>query len=156
MSDGLFVHLLADRPDLVAALAAAYERQWPDWYRPGHASAADDLRARRGRDGLPLGLVAVQGDMPVGACALVAEAGPIESDDLPWLGGLWVDPGRRRRGIAEMLVGRALTEAARLGFPKLHASTQGAAPLFHALGWRLRETRHPVGGPLAIFERSTV
>jgi len=150
------VLLLADRPDLVGALAAAYEREWPGWYgRPGH-SAETDLMARLQRDGLPLGLVAVEAGRAVGACALKIDGGPIETDEVPWLGALWVDPACRRRGIATRLIERAVVEARRLGFATLHASTHEAMPLFHALGWRLRETRELADGALAVFTAATV
>lgn len=145
------VLLLADRPDLVGALAAAYEREWPGWYCQQGNSAEGDLRARLRRDGLPLGLVAVEAGRAVGACALKTDGGPIETNDLPWLGALWVDPECRRRGIATKLIDRALIEAARLGFATVHASTHEAMPLFHALGWKLRASR-----PLAIFDRTTI
>jgi len=145
------VLLLADRSDLVGNLAAAYEREWPGWYgRPGNSAAAD-LVARLRRDGLPLGLVVVEAGRAVGACALKTDGGPLEAGDLPWLGALWVDPARRRRGIARKLIERALVEAARLGFATLHASTREAMPLFHALGWQLCETRDLADGPLAVF-----
>jgi GNAT superfamily N-acetyltransferase len=149
------VHLLADRPDLVGELAGAYEREWPGWYGRAGNSAVVDLTARLRRDGLPLGLVAIGAGVPVGACALVTTAGPIVTDQLPWLGALWVDPAHRRHGIATRLIGRALGEAARQGYATLHATTREAAPLFHALGWRLRETLQLAEGPLAIFDRTT-
>jgi GNAT superfamily N-acetyltransferase len=149
------VHLLADRPDLVGALARAYEREWPGWYGRAGNSAVVDLTARLRRDGLPLGLVAIGAGISVGACALVTTAGPIETDELPWLGALWVDPAHRRRGIATLLIERAVVEAARQGYATLHATTRDAAALFHALGWRLRETRQLTEGPLAVFDRTT-
>jgi GNAT superfamily N-acetyltransferase len=149
------VQLLIDRPDIIDTLAGAYEREWPGWYgRAGNAALAD-LTARCRRNGLPLGLVAIAADKPVGACALVTTAGPIETDELPWLGALWVDPAQRRRGIATLLIERASVEAARQGYARLQATTHGAAPLFHALGWRLREMRELKDGPLAIFDRPT-
>lgn len=149
------VHLLADWPDLVGELAGAYEREWSGWYGRSGNSAIADLTARCRRDGLPLGLVAVAAGKPVGACALVTTAGPIETDELPWLGALWVDPAQRRRGIATLLIERAAVEAARQRYASLQATTREAAALFHALGWRLRETRELRDGPLAIFDRPT-
>lgn len=149
------VHLLVDRPEAIDALSGAYEREWPAWYGRAGNSAIADLMARCRRNGLPLGLVAIEGGIAVGACALVTTAGPIETDELPWLGALWVDPAQRRRGIATRLIERAVVEAARQGYAKLQATTHEAAPLFHALGWRLRETRRLKDGPLAIFDRPT-
>lgn len=66
------VYLLADRPDLVDALATAYEAEWPGWYgRPGN-SARTDLAERLRRDGLPLGLVAIEAGRAVGASGWTA------------------------------------------------------------------------------------
>jgi len=149
------IHLLADRPDLVGALAEAYEREWPGWYRQAGNSATADLTERLRRDGLPLGLVAIEAESAVGACALVTTAGPIETNELPWLGALWVDPARRRRGIATALIERASVESIQQGFKTLYATTHQAMPLFRALGWRQRETRQTADGPLAVLERAT-
>jgi predicted N-acetyltransferase YhbS len=146
------IRLLADRPDLVAPLADAYEREWPGWYCRGQASASADLQARVRREGLPLGLVALEDEVPVAACALVTTGGPIESTLLPWLGGLLVLPEWRRRGIASLLIDRAVIEARRQGHAMLYASTHHGAPLFHRLGWRRRETYRTADGPLDIFE----
>ena len=46
--------LLADRPDLIPALAAAYRAEWPEWYgRGGLGDAEADLNERARRSGLP-------------------------------------------------------------------------------------------------------
>jgi hypothetical protein len=60
------IGLLADHPELLASLAAAYEREWPDWYGV-HGDAMTDLRERSRRTGLPVGFAAFERDSVVGA-----------------------------------------------------------------------------------------
>ena len=95
---------LVDRPDLLPALARAYEAEWPVWYGPKGRDPVADLTERLRRDGLPLALVAVGGDEPVGAVALAARSIASHAHLSPWLIGLWVAPERRRMGLGARLV----------------------------------------------------
>jgi predicted N-acetyltransferase YhbS len=143
---------LADWPQLIEALAADYERQWGDWYGAGKASARDDLRERARRAGLPLGFVALEAGAAIGACALVSQSGRHASDLGPGVGGLWVTPEMRRRGIVSALVARASEEAAAQGHERLYAATHEMDSLFLRLGWQLREVLMVKGKDLSVFE----
>lgn len=149
------VDLLATRPELLRPLARAYEREWPDWYLSGGASAEADLKQRSNADALPLGLVAHVGGAPVGACALTHKAGPIETELTPWLGGLWVDAEWRRQGIASAIVRRAAVEARRLGYERVYALTVNAEGLMRRLGWREIDRVDAEGQTWAILLRET-
>ena len=139
---------LADRPHLLPQLARGYEAEWPDWYGPaGPGDAAADLTERLRTDRLPIGLVAVEGDTPVGAVALAELSIASHAHLSPWLIGLWVEPRRRRKGLGVRLVSAAVDTARELGVPRLHAATATAASLFERGGWTLigagRDERHP-------------
>lgn len=125
--------LLADRPDAIEALARGYETEWPDWY--GRASATGDLAERSRHTGLPLGVVAFCGGRAIGTCALTAQSGPEPSPLTPWIGGLWVAPDARRRGVASALVAYATDKAREQGFGAVHALTAEAEEVFRRLGW---------------------
>lgn len=138
---------LVDRPNLLPALAVGYQAEWPRWYGPkGPADAVADLTARLRKDGLPLGLVAVDGDTPVGAVALAERSIDSHRHLAPWLVGLWVEPQRRGKGVGALLVRAAAGEAQRLGITRLYAGTATAVSLFKREGWRLiaqgRDNRH--------------
>ena len=149
------VDLLAERPELLLPLARAYEREWPEWYLAGGASAEADLRQRSNTGTLPLGLVAHVDGAPVGACALTREAGPIETELTPWLGGLWVHSEWRRKGIASAMVRRAASEARRLGYDRVYTLTVNAEGLMRRLGWREIDRANAEGQSWAILLRET-
>ena len=100
-------------------LVALMEGEWPDWYNPRGASARADLSERAQRNGLPLGLVALDDGMAVGTCALTMSSGGLVTERSPWLGGLLVHPAYRRRGIGGQLLERARSEARRFGYKTL-------------------------------------
>jgi len=127
---------LADRPELIDQLVAAYESCWPGWYGPGgRGDARADLGARAGAGRLPLGLVACEAGLAVGACALAGESMSRSGAFGAWLVGLWTAPAHRRRGIAAGLLAAAVREARALRIGELRAGTSEAARLFERAGW---------------------
>ena len=148
------VHL-ADRPELAETLADALTLEWPEWYgRIGREAAVAEMRERAQRDAIPLGLVALEDGQLVGTAALNPSSIPTHPHLTPWLGGLWVAPAARGRGLGEALVGACRAEAARLGFERLYAATATARSLFLRDGWEEMETvtldAHP-GELIAVF-----
>ena len=139
--------LLIDHPEAIAPLVALFETEWADWYNPQGASARTDLSERARRGGLPLGIVALRDGVVLGTCALTMTSGGLVTERSPWLGGLLVEPGQRRQGVAAALLGRARVEARRLGHGKLFALTAHAVGLFESQGWTMIDTI-PVGGEL--------
>ncbi|BCH28893.1 hypothetical protein MesoLjLc_08230 [Mesorhizobium sp. L-8-10] len=53
----------------------------------------------------------------------------------PWVGGLWVAPDARRRGVASALVAYAAEKAREQRFRAVHALTAEAEVVFRRLGW---------------------
>lgn len=147
--------LLADHEWTIDALVRLMEGQWSGWYRPGGASARDDLVARLHRDQLPLGIVAFVDGQPVGACALTVSSGGLVTDQTPWLGGLIVATDHRRRGVGSRLLQRAASEANRLGHGTLFALTAEARQLFDHQNWSVLETIALHGEPHSIYATPT-
>ncbi|MBJ3784769.1 GNAT family N-acetyltransferase [Devosia sediminis] len=146
--------LLIDHSDAVSELAAVMEREWPDWYHPQGASARADLEERLVRDGLPLGIVAFDGEVAAGTAALTVTSGGLVTERSPWIGGLLVDPAFRRRGVAAALLARSLDEARRLGFARVYALTAHADALFQNEGWALVEAIDLEGEPHRIYAQT--
>jgi GNAT superfamily N-acetyltransferase len=130
------IGLLADHPDVLAPLAAAFAREWPEWYGV-HGDATTDLRERSRRIGLPVGLVALDGDTVVGALAVAARSAPSHPHLSPWIVAFWVEPSRRRRGIGGQLLAAACAHAEQKGIARLYASTDAASSLFMRHGWKV-------------------
>jgi GNAT superfamily N-acetyltransferase len=128
------IGLLADHTEVLEPLAAAYERESPEWYGV-HGDALADLRERSRRTGLPAGLVALEGDTVVGALAIAGRSARSHPHLSPWIVGFWVEPSRRRRGIGGQLLAAACAYAHREGMAHLFASTDAASSLFARHGW---------------------
>ena len=144
--------LLADRPDLIAPLAAAYEAEWPEWYgRGGPGDAEADLNERARRSGLPLGIVVVEQGEPVAALAITGPTIPGYEQLSPWLGGGWTHPDRRRQGIGALMIRAAVEQAREMGFKRLYVATSTAVSLMEREGWRLLEVAEHEGQPLSVF-----
>ena len=135
----LRIGLLADHPELLAPLAAAYERESPEWYGV-HGDALTDLKERSRRTGLPVALVALDGAAAVGALAIAARSARSHPHISPWIVGFWVEPSRRNRGIGAKLLAAASDHARRDGIACLYAATAEASSLFTREGWAAIDT----------------
>ena len=151
----VWVGFLADHPEVVAELSAAYESEWPQWYGV-HGDAMTDLHERSRREGFPLGFVALEDGALAGACAIAEDTVPCHPGLTPLLIGLWVAPSRRHRGIGAQLLRRATGHASASGLAHLYSSASDAAPLFVREGWKKIGTGTTRGGEaVEIFEIAT-
>jgi len=127
--------LLADHPELLADLAASYQREWPYWYGV-HGDATTDLKQRSRHTGLPICLIAVVEGRAIGALALAANAISVRPELTPCIIGFWVEPARRNRGVGAQLLKAACGHARASGVTCLYTSTETAPRLFLREGWR--------------------
>jgi GNAT superfamily N-acetyltransferase len=133
------IGLLADHLEHLAPLAAAYEREWPEWYGI-HCDAMTDLRERSRRKGLPVGLVALEDGTVIGALAIAAKSASSHPHLSPWIVAFWVEPSRRNHGIGRQLLSAACDHASVQAIARLYASTAAASGLFAREGWTLIDT----------------
>ena len=68
---------------------------------------------------LPMTVVALDADKPVGMCSLRENDG-IRPDITPWLGSLVVDPEYQKKGIGKLLIEATKDKARELGFKQLY------------------------------------
>lgn len=143
---------LGDRPGArVAADVARVARWWFDeWAHESPGLTLDALCERiRGSLGaaLPLRILAHAGDAVVGVAELKAhELRDRFPERSPWLGGVYVDPPARGRGVAALLVREIERQARLAGFRRLWLDTERLdGGLYARLGWQ-RHERIEVGG----------
>lgn len=148
-SGPLCIARLCDHPQLLGDIAALYTAVWPAWYGPaGPGDALTDLTERSRDSGLPMGLVALFNNRPVGAAALASLSFGAMAGEGPWLIGLAVDPAFRQQGVATQMVARAET-VARGQAAWLYCTTDAAATLLMRRGWT--DLRRAGEGPDRVY-----
>ena len=90
--------------------------------------------------------LAFEEDKPVGSVFGLVDR--VQSSRTGGVGGMWVDPMWRRRGIGEALLQEVLDWARRRGFERLRlwcvADSPGPASLYRKLGFRETGNRQPL------------
>ena len=152
----LTLDYLANHRELVPQLAAWSYAEWR-YVLDQLGMTLDDVVAgyhrRANTDTLPLGIVAFADGEPVGTGALKPEDLPPRSHLTPWLGGIFVAPEHRGRGIATAIVNRLLDEAHGLRLPQLYLWTPSAAALYAKLGWTEFDSLQYCGKPITVMVR---
>jgi GNAT superfamily N-acetyltransferase len=137
--------LLANRADAVPVVARWYFDEW------GHSApessfekTCESLQSRLNRDRIPLLLLAIEGDRVVGAAELKPhEMLSVYPEKEPWLGGVFVAPESRGKGIASQLAARIAGIARAFGVEQLYLQTTALdGGLYARLGWRPLEQVH--------------
>ena len=89
------------------------------------------------RDRVPLTLVALVGDTPVGTVSLLDRSIASHEHLHPWVASLYVAEHWRHAGLATRLVDGAAAAARRLGLPALYIGVAAAARShYQRLGWQ--------------------
>ncbi len=135
------VEPLADHPEAIPTIARWHFDQWGR-KSPTRSveSAAARLRGHLRRDATPLTMVALAGGDVVGSAALICQDMKDARPELtPWLADVFVDPPRRRRGVASVLVAALVAKARALGVETLHLYTPDQESLYARFGFVVRE-----------------
>jgi GNAT superfamily N-acetyltransferase len=136
----MVISYLADTFDLAEQLIPGLLQHWrflmPD---DTHEARGQRLRLHMNRGALPIAWLAHEGGRAMGTAALRATDLPGREDLGPWLGGVYVAPDFRGRGIASALCRTVESRAAELGFRKLYLFTLDQQRLYERLGWRIAE-----------------
>lgn len=136
------IDFLADYPEYVASLAPALVEHWR------FAFPDDTVDTRRGklrqhlsRDVLPIAWAAHDHGEVYGTAALRECDLKGHEQFTPWLGGVFVLPDFRGKGIGSALCAAVEHHAGRTDICKLYLFTLDQQPLYSRLGWR---ALHPV------------
>jgi GNAT superfamily N-acetyltransferase len=147
---------LANWPDCIPELAMYAYDEWRALFESKGQDYEDALNSyceRTNIDSVPLALVALCDGNVIGAASLKIDDLDIRPEITPWLGGVFVLPQWRRRGIATHLIGRAIEEARRLHVSELYLWTPSAKSLYERLGWSELERLKYYGYEISLMKR---
>lgn len=144
---------LADCPHLAPVVAQWHFDEWGHLYRGGTVDGwLDHIRTRINADRIPMTVVALDDDgQPVGTAALTEHDMETHRELSPWLGGVYVVPRARRRGVASALVRDLMGRAADFEIRDLYLYTSGAEGLYRKLDWRVLSREPYMGREVTIM-----
>jgi GNAT superfamily N-acetyltransferase len=149
------IDYLANHQDSIPQLAAWGYAEWRSIYDELHMTLEDVLTSFQDRartDGLPLGLVAIIDGAIVGTGSLKKHELALPPELSPSLGGMFVAPRYRNRGIGSALIRRLLDEARRLNLTRLYLWTPSAESLYARHGWVTIERSKFCGDEIAVMK----
>ena len=125
----------AERPLVADWIYQAFWTHRPG-YSPAHFEAL--LADATDPDHIPLSLLALAENEPVGTVNLIVNDNSKRPQLTPWLAALFVAPAFRGQGVGSALVRRLCEEAARLGYRRLYLGTD-IPGFYEALSARIHE-----------------
>lgn len=130
---------LLDCQEHIGVLAELLYQEIGRHWVPGASieRANDRLLTHLNRDQMPLALVALDGDNPVGMACL-RETDGIKPGVCPWLGSLVVNPEYRARGVGQKLIDAVKSQARQFGHETLYllAFDPTIPGWYEKLGWQ--------------------
>ena len=149
------IDYLADHPEFIPLLSPLLVAEWRDVI-PGDSvdSRTSRLRGHLNRDQLPIAWVAHEGGQVQGIAALRVDDLHGREDLTPWLGGVFVAPEFRRRGIGEALCHRIEREARVLGYGELYLFTLDKQSWYAKQGWKVHQRGEWAGRPGDIMHKT--
>lgn len=126
---------LADYPDMIPACASWAYGQWGCQCGGSLERIMTRFATGANKEKIPLTLVAIYNDKPVGMISLWPSDFDKRPDLSPWLAALFVHPFYRSNHIASLLIKRIEMEARYLGYLRLFLVTEEAKILYAKHGW---------------------
>jgi len=145
---------LADREDAIATIAGWYFAEWGHLTKLSVEAVAAKMRDALNRDKIPLLVLAVEDNEILGVAELKYREMPIYPDKEHWIGGVFVPPAHRGKGIASRLANRLVDIADSLGVRTLHLQTERLdGGLYARLGWAASEQVNYRGLDVLVMEK---
>jgi N-acetylglutamate synthase-like GNAT family acetyltransferase len=132
------ISYLSEHPEYIPQLAQWLFEQWRSiLHEDTLETRIKKLKAHMNRDKLPIAWVAHADGEPLGTAALRVHDLEGREDLTPWLGGVFVGPHFRRRGIGEALCAAVEDGARSLGIETLYLFTLDHQAWYCRLGWTI-------------------
>lgn len=131
------ISFLADHPEFIETLAPWVAEHWrPILSQETAESRTAKFRTHLNHDTLPIAWVAHSGGQVFGTAALRVHDLPGHENITPWLGGVYVAPEFRNRGIGAALCSTVEQQAKALyGISTLYLFTLDRQAWYSNLGW---------------------
>jgi N-acetylglutamate synthase-like GNAT family acetyltransferase len=134
----LNISFLADHPEFIETLAPLVAEHWrPILTQETMQSRAAKFRTHLNYDTLPITWVAHSGSQVFGTAALRVHDLPDLDNLTPWLGGVYVAPEFRNRGVGTALCSTVEQQAKELGISTLYLFTLEKQVWYENLGWSM-------------------
>lgn len=156
LSETVRIEYLADYPQHVATLAAWFYEQWR-WFLPPESSPeaiGAKFLTHLNREVPPIAFVALDGDELLGTASLRVNDMDILTDLSPWLGGVYVAPQHRQKGVGRLLVSAVEQKALDLGCRLIYLFTFDQEPFYSRLEWRLLKHLEYHGYPVMVMHKA--
>lgn len=129
---------LADRPEFIPLIAQWYFDEWGRAAKDNSVQKIHDrISGMLNRDKIPVHILAVEGDELLGVAQLKIREMDIYPDKEHWVGGVFVAPIARKRGLGSQLVLKALELAKGFKVKTLYLQTERLdGGLYAGLGFR--------------------
>jgi len=111
------------------------------------------LQEHLNRDSIPLTVVAILDQLPVGTASLTLDDLSSRPDLSPWLASVYVLPEYRKQGIGSQLVSAAEEISQRLGIQKLYLFTPDQELFYAGLGWSVLDHTEYRGEQVVIMSK---
>ncbi|MEH6405403.1 MAG: GNAT family N-acetyltransferase [Sneathiella sp.] len=147
---------LVDYQGAIPVVARWYYEEW------GHEVAGNSyektcerIRGKLNRDKVPLHIIAVENNNPLGVAQLKTQEMDIYPDKKYWLGSVYVASEARGRGIASKLAGKIVETANSFGIETLYLQTEKLVDggLYSRVGWMPIEQVHYHGLDVLVMKR---
>ncbi len=134
--ENIKIDYLGNRPELIDEVAKYWQAEWArDKSEIGFVKQRNRILKKLNIDKLPFILVAHEDGKFVGTAALFTNDLESRPDLSPWLGGVFVLPKYRGRGMASLLINIVITQAKNIGYKNIYLHTEHTAGLYEKLGW---------------------
>lgn len=148
--------LLTDNESAIPLIAKWYSDEW-GYIGEGRSTQELQLKLKAylNHDKLPLIILAQDGDELLGAAQLRFHEMDIYPEKKYWLGGVYVSPEHRGKGIANALVSAIIDKGKELGINSISLQTEDfTGGLYTRLGWQPLEQVSYHGIQVLVMEKS--
>jgi GNAT superfamily N-acetyltransferase len=150
MDEHVVIRPLAERPGAAAQLAEWFIAEWPEYHRG--KTLGDVSSMFRLRDVQETFIAELDGEI-IGTVALRKSWSDAPQIGTPWIGGLFVRPSERGKGVAMALVDAACAHAFSTGHQTVHIAVRDGADSYEHRGWSLVGTMNTGRESVTVLRR---